>query len=93
MLSPRLGQTYIDGTGRTGSGTLHQIIVPAGATRLFLGIADGSYFAGDPGYYDDDGGAYHASVDVGASTGETAHHKESGRRLACARFRACKGSL
>jgi hypothetical protein len=78
MLSPRLGQTFFVGNGRTSSGTLHQIIVPAGATRLFLGIADGSYFEGDPGYYDDDGGAYQASVDLGASTAEAAHHRSRG---------------
>jgi len=78
MLSPRLGQTFFVGNGRTSSGALHQIIVPAGATRLFLGIADGSYFEGDPGYYDDDGGAYQASVDLGASTAETAHHRSRG---------------
>lgn len=66
-LSPQLGQTFLIGNGRTSSGTLHQIIVPAGATRLSLGIADGYDFEGDPGYYDDDGGAYQASVDFGTS--------------------------
>jgi hypothetical protein len=66
-LSPQLGQTFLIGTGRTSSGELHQITVPAGATRLFLGIADGADFEGDPGYYDDDGGAYQASVDFGTS--------------------------
>ena len=29
------------------------VSVPAGATRLFLELADGLGFSGDPGYYDD----------------------------------------
>jgi len=65
-LSPQLGQTFLIGTGRTSSGALHEILVPAGAARFFLGVPDGPYCTGDPGTYNDNGGAYHATVALGA---------------------------
>jgi hypothetical protein len=42
-LSPALKQAFFIGDGRTGtgSGAVQQFTVPAGATRLFLGVADG----------------------------------------------------
>lgn len=42
-ISPQLRQPFFIGDGRTGtgSGSVQQIVVPAGATRLFLGQADG----------------------------------------------------
>jgi hypothetical protein len=45
-LSPKIAQTFFigDGGGRV-------FRVPAGATRLFLGFADGALFKGLPGYY------------------------------------------
>lgn len=42
-LSPLLKQAFFIGDGRTGtgSGTVQTFVVPAGATRLFLGTSDG----------------------------------------------------
>ena len=40
-LSPGLKQVFFIGDGRTGTGAVQQFIVPAGATRLFLGTVDG----------------------------------------------------
>ena len=50
-LAPGLDQIFFigDGLTGTGSGSLQTFIVPAGATRLFLGIID------DGGYYDNHG--------------------------------------
>jgi hypothetical protein len=63
-LSPQLGQTFFIGSGSTSSGVLRRILAPAGATRLFLGVADGPECQGNPGNYNDNGGAYQASVDL-----------------------------
>ena len=42
-MSPQLRQVFFVGDGRTGtgSGTVQQFVVPAGATRLFLASSDG----------------------------------------------------
>ena len=42
-VSPQLRQVFFIGDGRTGtgSGTVQQFVVPAGATRLFLASSDG----------------------------------------------------
>jgi hypothetical protein len=66
-LSPRLQQTFYVGTGRgvtAGTVQLSQVDVPAGATRLALGVADGYSFEGTPGYYSDDGGSYQATIEI-----------------------------
>lgn len=65
-VNPLLGQTFFigDGLTGTGSGTQQQFIAPNGATRLFLGLADGSFFQGAPGFYDDNFGSYTVTVDV-----------------------------
>ncbi len=55
--SPALRQTFFIGDGLTPSGVRQIFHVPPGATRLFLGFADGFAFSGDPGYFDDNGGA------------------------------------
>ena len=51
LLSPFLGQTFFigDGLTGTGTGTPQQVVVPNGATRLFLGVEDGYDFRGNPG--------------------------------------------
>jgi hypothetical protein len=41
LLSPTLQQTFFVGNGLTSDGQQQQIIVPEGATRLFLGTMDG----------------------------------------------------
>jgi len=67
-LSPLLYQTFYIGDGLTGegSGDVQTFIVPTGATRLFLGIVDGSYFVGGPDYYDNNDGSFMASFAVNA---------------------------
>ena len=62
-LAPLLDQVFFIGSGTTSAGALHAVTAPPGATRLFLGIADGSSFDGPPSDYDDNGGTYQASVD------------------------------
>ncbi len=63
-LSPALGQTFFigDGLTGTGTGTTQTFVAPAGATRLFFGVADAPNFAGPPGGYDDNAGAFLVNV-------------------------------
>jgi hypothetical protein len=65
-LAPLLNQTFFigDGLTGTGSGTVQQFAVPATATRLFMGFADGSFFVGPPGAYVDNQGSLSASFSV-----------------------------
>jgi hypothetical protein len=56
-LSPRLGQTFLVGDGR---GRAYR--VPARATRLYLGFADGYLYQGEPGWYGNNAG--HLTVRV-----------------------------
>jgi len=65
-LSPLLHQTFYIGDGLTGegSGATQSFLVPDGATRLFLGFVDGSYFVGGPDYYDNNVGTFTANFTV-----------------------------
>ncbi len=65
-LTPALGQVFFigDGLTGTGSGAAQTFVVPGGATRLFLGIADGSGFGGAPGCYGDNIGAFQVQVNL-----------------------------
>ncbi len=56
-LAPRIGQTFLIGDGRRRSYT-----VPGGASRLYVGFADGYYYAGDPGWYGNNGGKLSVTV-------------------------------
>lgn len=74
-LSPLLGQVFFIGDGLTGTGTgsVQQFHVPAGATRLFLGFADGmndhgNPFHGLPGLYDDNEGQLTATLHITADS-------------------------
>ena len=76
-LSPLLQQTFSIGDGRTSSGELQRFEVPAGATRLFLGMVDGYDLAtdtisGNPGIYDDNGGAFDVRLALSKRIGGTA---------------------
>jgi hypothetical protein len=64
-MAPELGQLFFVGDGAAG-GAVQVFIVPPGATRLFLGIADGFNFAGPPGYYDDNSGSFTVTVSFGS---------------------------
>ncbi len=61
-LAPALGQVFYIGDGTTtvagDAVVFHQFTAPAGATRLFIGIADAFNFGGPPGAYDDNIGAF-----------------------------------
>jgi hypothetical protein len=52
-LSPGLKQPFFigDGLTGTGSGAPQQFVVPAGATRLFLGTVDGVHWSNNPGQF------------------------------------------
>jgi hypothetical protein len=58
-LSPLLKQAFFIGDGRTGtgSGTVQTFVVPAGATRLFLGTSDGFGWFNNTGSFTVTGGA------------------------------------
>jgi Flp pilus assembly protein TadG len=50
-LSPRLRQPFFIGDGRTSSGVLQSIVVPAGATRLILGLHDNVNWNNNSGFF------------------------------------------
>ena len=50
-ISPQLKQPFFIGDGKRSNGTAQQIIVPAGATRLFLGMHDNINWANNSGYF------------------------------------------
>ena len=67
-----LGQVFFIGDGRTTNvlgngaqgGTVQQFLVPDGATRLFLGVADGCGFLVDPACYNDNSGSLSVFYDI-----------------------------
>lgn len=63
-LEPVLGQVFFIGDGKPGDplGDTHDFVVPKGATRLFLGYADGFSFQGPPGAYGDNKGGLAVTV-------------------------------
>jgi hypothetical protein len=68
-LSPLLDQVFFIGDGLTGDGTgsVQDFYVPAGATTLYLGIADAPAYDDPPGAYGDNYGSIQASYAVTAS--------------------------
>ena len=58
-LDPQLGQSFFIGDGLTGTadGKPQRFVIPAGATKLYLGFADGQRFQGTPGAYSDNTGS------------------------------------
>jgi hypothetical protein len=62
--APLLNQIFFIGDGRTDdTNQIQTFEVPAGATRLFLGFADGAAFTGFPGFYDDNSGSFTADFE------------------------------
>ena len=59
LLEPEIAQTFLigDGVGR-------RYLVPPGATRLFLGFAEGMFYVGEPGFYGNNSGELQVKVDV-----------------------------
>lgn len=60
-LSPQLKQVFFIGDGRTSSGQIQQVVVPTGATRLFLAVMDEAVWR-DNGSFQNSFGFY--GVDV-----------------------------
>ncbi len=48
-LSPELQQPFFIGDGRTSAGVAQEFVVPAGATRLFVGVMDDNAWSTNPG--------------------------------------------
>lgn len=65
-LSPLLDQTFLIGIGRTPGGVIQTFDVPAGATRLYLGFADGYGYSGLPGEYQDNSGSLQVTFNLSA---------------------------
>ena len=65
-LSPALRQVFFIGDGRAPGGALQRFHAPAGATRLFVGIADSFDFSGSVCCYADNSGGFEGTVDVSA---------------------------
>lgn len=68
--SPLLNQVFFigDGLTGTGSGALQDFIVPAAASKLYLGFADafdfGNDFAREPGFYGDNVGSLDGRFEI-----------------------------
>jgi len=50
-LTPALKQIFFIGNGLTSGGTIQKVVVPDGATRLFLGTLDGYGWHNNPGSF------------------------------------------
>lgn len=61
-ISPQIGQLFFIGDGQTDGELIQTIVIPTGATRLFLGVPDCLNGIGDPGYYGDNQGSLSVAV-------------------------------
>ena len=61
VIAPPIGQTFFIGDGKGRS-----YRVPRGATRLFVGFADGFFYQGAPGWYGNNAGQLRVTVAVAA---------------------------
>lgn len=72
--SPLLNQVFYIGDGLSGylnaGGSPLSFLAPTGATRLYLGVADGWGFGGPSGYYYDNVGKYTVGVGLAAQQNE-----------------------
>ncbi|MBO9325286.1 MAG: hypothetical protein J7463_07700 [Roseiflexus sp.] len=57
-LTPQIGQVFFIGDGQTDKGETQTFVAPNRATRLFIGLADGSFFVGPPSCYEDHVGSF-----------------------------------
>ncbi len=57
VLAPQIGQVFFIGDGKGDDGYIQRFLVPTGAMRLYLGVADGVSFHGIAGNYSDNSGA------------------------------------
>ena len=63
LLEPSIAQTFFVGDGKS-----RRFRVPPGATRLFLGFADGFRYVGKPGWYNNNVGQLEVTVEVAAGS-------------------------
>jgi hypothetical protein len=61
---PELGEPFFVGDGETSDGEQQEIVVPDGATTLYLGFADAFAFSGPPGAYGDNQGEVSIEVTI-----------------------------
>ncbi len=66
----QLGQQFFIGNGFTTGAVQQLFFVPDGATRLYLGIADGGSFQGIPNFYNDNLGVYTARYSITSTVPE-----------------------
>jgi hypothetical protein len=59
LLKPAIGQTFL-----IGDGVERRYLAPRGATRLFLGFAEGMFYVGEPGWYSNNSGALEVKIEV-----------------------------
>jgi hypothetical protein len=89
--SPVLAQIFFVGAGPLS------IDVPAGATRLFLGFADGFGFNGPAGHYDDNAGSVSITVSTTGVAGKPARSLalslQNHRFVATRNVASCNGSF
>jgi hypothetical protein len=57
-LYPELGQVFFIGDGYNDAGSVQTFVAPFGATRVLLGVADGRFYSGQPGYYGNNTGLF-----------------------------------
>ena len=50
-IQPKLKQVFFIGNGKTSVGTQQRIVIPKGATRLFLGTMDACCWADNIGFF------------------------------------------
>jgi hypothetical protein len=63
-LRPALRQVFFVGNGFTSGGVAQRFVAPTGASRFYLGIADGAGFVGAPGFYEDNNGFYFIRLNI-----------------------------
>jgi len=66
---PKLQQVFYIGDGQTTRGIVRGYVVPANATRLYLGFLDGVSPGGKPAYYGDNTGRVTAAFKIAPGSG------------------------
>jgi hypothetical protein len=57
-LQPQIGQVFFIGDGQNSAGKAQVFVAPPNATRLFVGLIDGSFFSGPSTCYTDNAGEF-----------------------------------
>ncbi len=86
-LAPQIGQVFFIGDGTNSSNQTQTFYVPAGATELYLGFADGFNFVAPVGQYNDNVGSLNMSVNAVPEPAPMALMIAGSALLAVMRFR------